>query len=948
MYNSKYYTCEEIDQRLLEGYYDDAVAAGYTGSKAQYLAGLLKAINYSANPTLTADKVVYNPAISGLTHKNVQGAIDELANNKADKAYTDVELNKKFDKESILQESGYAEDKVMSQKAVSAKLSDLGYNDGVVLFKGILDNIVEQHLYPNDKGYWESVNKGIFVKITKGDVIRFKNKGSLYAFLTTESLPTENEGVSYVKGCTRTAVSTDQVVTLTAPSGANCLYMATEIGGTIRKPTYFTLNNIDLLDSIISNVNKNNERGRTLCTTFNQNNTTLIKAIGRDLTEYQYEEVTGELYMNSSGGIVKGQAGQHIRYIPVKYGDCIVISSKDQPFDDMEFASAAFFTQVPKLYSFAKEIISRGGNFTIEYTCLEDGYIAVWQKSNEKAKLYTENVGAYQLVQAKEDGVLTGYYIDTNGKITSLNGNGNSFKVHYFHIKKDDSVYITDKGHLIAEDYNFTKAIFTTIEPSINVTGTIIIGRSHKNQVVYTANQDGYISIQERNPSQLLNLYNRTKQTILEHISTESADVYDVNEHTNSTHLYGLTATKQRAFVQFNSADENTDTTIELTCGENRYTATISKSSSVSILAEEFINAFSLQVKDYNMVWAGGSTVTFSAKEEGNKGKFSAEIISSSSTKISFSVNYGVDSALELVPYNQYKLGRIIRFFTNPALSSGKLKDAYENWIYVGNTPDDFHDPTKWELLGNKYSYEGKLLTSIGDSTSAMGRWQPFVCRELCCTYTASAISGGTLSAIYKSTIEAVSPDSDFVTIQYGTNDWANESLKLGNVTDMADGSNPTTFCGALNYVCKWLSENVISKNPYCRILMWTPLQRNDGISKRLGFLYGYEETTKEAKNKEGKTLADYADAIIKIAGIWGFSVLDTHRKSGINRITIGTWNKNYIASNHSKHEDYYQINSIDGQRNFIGGLLFDGLHPNYEPGGRILGHMISEALKRI
>lgn len=78
MYNSKYYTCEQVDQRLLQGYYDDAVAAGYTGSKAQYLAELLKAINHSANPTLTADKVVYDPAISGLTSKNVKAALDEL------------------------------------------------------------------------------------------------------------------------------------------------------------------------------------------------------------------------------------------------------------------------------------------------------------------------------------------------------------------------------------------------------------------------------------------------------------------------------------------------------------------------------------------------------------------------------------------------------------------------------------------------------------------------------------------------------------------------------------------------------------------------------------------------------------------------------------------------------------------------------------------------------
>lgn len=112
MYNSKYYTCEQIDQRLLEGYYDDAVAAGYTGSKAQYLAGLLKAINYSANPTISADKVVYNPAISGLKYKNIQGAVDELQGSKISKT-------------SISEESGDSNELIMSQKAVSDKFRDL-------------------------------------------------------------------------------------------------------------------------------------------------------------------------------------------------------------------------------------------------------------------------------------------------------------------------------------------------------------------------------------------------------------------------------------------------------------------------------------------------------------------------------------------------------------------------------------------------------------------------------------------------------------------------------------------------------------------------------------------------------------------------------------------------------------------------------------------------------
>lgn len=45
-----------------------------------------------------------------------------------EKKRLDVELDKKFDKESVAQESGESEDKVMSQKAVSTKLNDLTYD----------------------------------------------------------------------------------------------------------------------------------------------------------------------------------------------------------------------------------------------------------------------------------------------------------------------------------------------------------------------------------------------------------------------------------------------------------------------------------------------------------------------------------------------------------------------------------------------------------------------------------------------------------------------------------------------------------------------------------------------------------------------------------------------------------------------------------------------------
>ena len=60
----------------------------------------------------TATNVTYDKTNSGLNAENAQDAIDELQSSKIDKT-------------SILQELGNAEDKVMSQKAVSDKLNDL-------------------------------------------------------------------------------------------------------------------------------------------------------------------------------------------------------------------------------------------------------------------------------------------------------------------------------------------------------------------------------------------------------------------------------------------------------------------------------------------------------------------------------------------------------------------------------------------------------------------------------------------------------------------------------------------------------------------------------------------------------------------------------------------------------------------------------------------------------
>lgn len=69
----------------------------------------------------TAERV--GGALAGLA--DIAKQQDVELGKKADKVAMDVELGKKFDKTSVVQESGDSEEFVMSQKAVSAKLSDL-------------------------------------------------------------------------------------------------------------------------------------------------------------------------------------------------------------------------------------------------------------------------------------------------------------------------------------------------------------------------------------------------------------------------------------------------------------------------------------------------------------------------------------------------------------------------------------------------------------------------------------------------------------------------------------------------------------------------------------------------------------------------------------------------------------------------------------------------------
>lgn len=83
-----------------------------------------------------ASAVTYDNTTSQLTSANIQGAVDELQ-------------GVKIDKTSILQNSGEAEDKVMSQKAVSNKFCELSEKSGYIAQRGIynIDDVLFDNTY---------------------------------------------------------------------------------------------------------------------------------------------------------------------------------------------------------------------------------------------------------------------------------------------------------------------------------------------------------------------------------------------------------------------------------------------------------------------------------------------------------------------------------------------------------------------------------------------------------------------------------------------------------------------------------------------------------------------------------------------------------------------------------------------------------------------------------
>ncbi len=179
------------------------------GEKTHQLEDSIKNIAATGGAS-TAAAVTFDNAASGMTAVNAQGAIEELnTKNKAqdteiakkansvdvtsqiqtEHERVNVELDKKFDKENVVQEFGEAEDKVVSQKKINEKFLELDNNIGA---------LKTTRCPSKDRCYISDNSGNVVLKIEQGE-IRTAGFDSTQTINKTEILSVKNLIENYKK-----------------------------------------------------------------------------------------------------------------------------------------------------------------------------------------------------------------------------------------------------------------------------------------------------------------------------------------------------------------------------------------------------------------------------------------------------------------------------------------------------------------------------------------------------------------------------------------------------------------------------------------------------------------------------------------------------------------------------------------------------------------------------
>ncbi len=112
-----------------------------------------------------------------------------------------------------------------------------------------------------------------------------------------------------------------------------------------------------------------------------------------------------------------------------------------------------------------------------------------------------------------------------------------------------------------------------------------------------------------------------------------------------------------------------------------------------------------------------------------------------------------------------------------------------------------------------------------------------------------------------------INHNADMVIVFGGTNDYGHGDAPFGSLDD----KTPQTFCGAVNFLMSYLSENFVKKGK--TVVFLTPARRtgDENIPVR------------PEKSADAQPLIKYVDVILELGARFGIHVYDMYRELGIN-----------------------------------------------------------------
>lgn len=264
--------------------------------------------------------------------------------------------------------------------------------------------------------------------------------------------------------------------------------------------------------------------------------------------------------------------------------------------------------------------------------------------------------------------------------------------------------------------------------------------------------------------------------------------------------------------------------------------------------------------------------------------------------------------------------------------------DAFTNRNLLSNIIVTSEDDTYLGIistLGKNKPLETKSWVAIGDSITEIDKnnglsYVGFASRENNLRVNNQGKGGWTIykywrdraTAGWEDAIAAL-PDGGIVTILMGTNDFDTKSFEIpindaamdaaadphprfGTTDATSDTAKDThTTLGCLRLII----ERILELKPTAKLYVFAPFYREKGT------IVGSTSWLKDLYiNSDGKTIYDYANAIVSVASEYNLPSFNTAKECGINALTLATY-------------------------------TYDDLHLN-QYGGELIGHYVAQKIK--